>query len=216
MTYRDHHPEVGPEGNMEAYLNYQNFLSRQICSEFYLFSPIPLHPERFKRYPGISAMTSQALFDELKSNNCLNAKNYLTVGPDDVALLVFNNPQNWPVALSLNANQKTFVHDELQYIWSAHFFHSDFSGKDLRFLKNPCGMNTTSTHELKESPAINIYPNPALDKIYLPVESGTKYLYDISGKVVGRTKENEFDIAFLPQGIYFVKTQTGWGRFIHQ
>lgn len=216
MTYRDHHPEVGSEGNMEAYLNYQNFISRQVCSEFYLFRPIPLHPERFKRFPGISSLVSQGLFDELKTNNCLNAKNHLTLGPDEVALLAFNNPQSWPTAVSLNADQKTFVHDELQYIWSAHFFHSDFSGKDLRFLTDPCSTNTTDVDETNDPHTLLVYPNPASDRIYLPVENGMKYLYDHSGKLIMSTLDNEFDLSFLPQGLFLVKTKSSWGRLIHQ
>ncbi|MFZ1678963.1 MAG: hypothetical protein WAT91_16895 [Saprospiraceae bacterium] len=215
MTYRDHHPDVGPEGNIEAADNYQKFLARDVCSEFYMFRPIPLHPERFRRYPGITNIISLGLYNELKTNNCLNERNYLTVGPDDVQLLAINNPLSWPVANSLTPSQQFFVHDQLQYIWSAHYFHSDFSGKDLRFLKDPCGMNTTSIEKPMVENSLFLYPNPALEKISLRVEPGMKYLYDISGKTIMKSDDNEFDISQLPPGIFFIRTPTSWGKFIH-
>ncbi|HXU28342.1 MAG TPA: T9SS type A sorting domain-containing protein [Bacteroidia bacterium] len=56
---------------------------------------------------------------------------------------------------------------------------------------------------------INIYPNPANDKIYIETKKNIDIaLTDLLGNEILRTKENEIDVISLPNGIYFLQVKT--------
>jgi hypothetical protein len=72
----------------------------------------------------------------------------------------------------------------------------------------------TSVEETADDRTVNIYPNPARDKIY--VSSGSEIIsvsvYDIQGKVVmtvaGENIDNELDIRHLSRATYIIRVTT--------
>ena len=183
MTWNDRHPEVGIEGNMAAYEGYQSYQSRGICSEFYMMYPIPLHPERFARFPGISLQESQLLFDELDDSGALDAQHYLVIPPLEIIANAIATPQNWPVTFSLSQSQQEFLREQLDYLWTAHYFHSDFTGKYLRFLNDLCGLETTAIEEIDPAEEIFIFPNPVTEFVHI-MGDGQKHIYNLKGQLM--------------------------------
>lgn len=60
--------------------------------------------------------------------------------------------------------------------------------------------------------AIKIFPNPASNKVYVQGKQSTGIrIFDLPGKEMLRTKEEEIDINDLPNGIYFISVQTAAG-----
>ena len=69
---------------------------------------------------------------------------------------------------------------------------------------------TSSTQELMDA-TINIYPNPAADRVNIDVEGPldfTASLYDLKGQLVKTTfNSNQLDISSIAEGIYLLKIQ---------
>ncbi len=138
MQRYDNNPDVGPTGNANALSNSQTYLSRGICSKYFINEHSPLYPERFARRPDISISTSQALFNEIKSKGLINSKNYYIGFSDTYTSAVLSAPLQFPVFLSLSAAQKSFVLQQLDCCISDHQMFSDFSKLSLKFLNTQC------------------------------------------------------------------------------
>jgi len=70
----------------------------------------------------------------------------------------------------------------------------------------------TSETELKN---IALYPNPANEKVYWKSpEKIQTLIFDISGKLVLKSFDNQVDVSKLPAGTYIVKGQTSSGKIV--
>ncbi|MHB8261853.1 MAG: T9SS type A sorting domain-containing protein [Bacteroidia bacterium] len=62
---------------------------------------------------------------------------------------------------------------------------------------------------------INVYPNPAANKVQVALAGNNKVqqitLCDVLGKEVASTKETAIDVSILVEGIYFIKVETTEG-----
>lgn len=63
---------------------------------------------------------------------------------------------------------------------------------------------------------LSLYPNPAIDKLMVPQETGTVDIYTLNGRSLGRlvVKNHTCDISSLPVGAYWVHTQNGGAGFL--
>lgn len=218
MNQRDSHPDVGVAGAMQAYENWEYLTNKGICADFDLFRPSPIYPERFKRLPGITSNTSYAINNELVSNGCLGNGGYLIKSPAQIETEVFNNPSNWPVIVGLTNPQRQFVKDQLDVMWSAHHFHSDFMAADFAFISNPCG-TLVPTLEPKTRQELTVFPNPAGSWIQLPESVTEARVFDLNGVLVLEQKEmtqTTMSISGLPSGIYFLQSGNARGKFVKQ
>ena len=176
--------------------------------------PSPVYPQRFMRMPGISAAKSMGVFNELKNNGCLNPKNFLKVAPNDIVALVVANPQNWPILLSLSLAQRDFVSDEVEVMWAAHHFHTDFAAKDLRFINQACA-TSVSTSVPKNNELVKIFPNPTSQNIQVPEYSEAVRIFDLGGNIVLEktlASESALDVSALTNGLYFLEIQVNGQR----
>jgi hypothetical protein len=213
MARRDDHPEVGPLGNLEALENHQRFLERGVCSRFFLLEPSPVYPQRFRRMPGITALQSLAVFNDLQNNDALDAENYLIISPFNIEQSVMNAPQNWPGIVALTVPQRGFIRNQLNAMWPSHTFYSDFNAKTLRFLRQACG--TAAASPEPPSPGrIHVYPNPAADRVFLPGNTGPVRVYDATGRPVFTGSGGEVQVEGLTPGLYRIHTLQGWGTFV--
>ena len=65
-----------------------------------------------------------------------------------------------------------------------------------------------STYNTKNS-IIKIYPNPAQNKITIDANDIIDVkLFDVIGKQITSTKDNNVDVRNLPEGVYFIQVQT--------
>lgn len=218
MNLFDSHPDVGAQGNLEAYENWQTLNNNGICSEFYLLRPSPAYPERYKRLPGISTSLSYSIHNELVANGCFGPGGYLTKSPGEIESAVIASPASWPVVLSLTMPQRQFVVDQLSDMWSSHHYHTDFMAADFAFISNPCSANSSISPEVA-NPSLQVYPNPTGGWINLPENIGPVRIFDLNGKLVLENPSPEsgkLNVENLPNGLYFLQTERGWGRFVRQ
>ncbi|MCC7467207.1 MAG: T9SS type A sorting domain-containing protein, partial [Saprospiraceae bacterium] len=218
MNARDNHPDVGVAGAMQAYENWEFLSEKGICAGFDLLRPSPTYPERFKRLPGINSSLSYAINNELVSNGCFGLGAYMIKSPAQIEMEVINTPSNWPVIVGLTTQQQQFVKDQLDVMWSAHHFHSDFMGRDFKFISNPCSM-TIGAQEVQAFPDLAMYPNPATDWVVLPHGVKEVRVLDVDGRVVLHSfldGANRLNVSSLPKGFYFLLTNLGTGRLLRQ
>jgi hypothetical protein len=60
---------------------------------------------------------------------------------------------------------------------------------------------------------LEIFPNPANNFINVLV-IGEKILYNSIGKEMLRTKKEQIDVSLLSKGVYFIKTNSSYAKFI--
>jgi len=138
MAKYDNAPEVGPAGDALAQTNSGALTARGICSPFYLHNHSRVYPQRWARWSGISLSLSQAIYGELASNHLLDTQNYLLLTADSIGARITATPSKYPVISSLNLVQYTFVSNELDVMYAAHQFFSDYDKTTIHFLEAPC------------------------------------------------------------------------------
>ena len=138
MAKYDDNPNVGAQGNADALSNSQSFSSRGICSKYFIHDHSPVYPERFARRSDISITVSTNLVNELRKNNWLDSKNYFVNTSGFVSTDVQAKPANYPVFLGLNLTQQVDVLNQIDVMYAAHQFYSDFNRTTIKFLDTQC------------------------------------------------------------------------------
>jgi hypothetical protein len=138
MAKYDDNAEVGAAGDAQAQTNSQALINRGICSKFFMEDHSPVYPQRFARWSGISSSLSTSLFNELNANHWLNSKNYLTAASATISPIILANPSAYPIASSLNAAQYQYFINEIDDMYAAHQFFSDYNKTTIHFLQTPC------------------------------------------------------------------------------
>ena len=137
-SQNDNGPNVGTSGNMNAYDNYLSYQDRNVCSQWILQKPQPLHPERFDRIEGITVTQSREIFYFMKQANLLDDKNYLIVSPSFIKNQYENNPQNFPLLQTFPQDVVDNIFDQLEIIYTFHTFRADYNGTAYRFVDQLC------------------------------------------------------------------------------
>jgi len=71
---------------------------------------------------------------------------------------------------------------------------------------------TTTTREVYTKPEISVYPNPALDILYLDIDFDEPFLIvDLLGQVWMKGEGRSIDVSSLSSGVYFVKMKNRKG-----
>jgi hypothetical protein len=138
MAQYDNAPEVGSSGNAMAQSNSAALSARGICSPFYLHNHSRVYPQRWSRWNGISSSLSTAIYSELVSNHLIDSRNYLLLSADSIEARIAANPSAYPVISSLNLAQYTFATNEMDIMYAAHQFFSDYNKTTIHFLQAPC------------------------------------------------------------------------------
>jgi hypothetical protein len=138
MAKYDNNPEVGAAGDATAQTNSTALTGRGICSPFFLHDRSRVYPQRFARWNGISLGLSASIYAELQTNHLLDTRNYLLAAADTIEARVTANPSSYPVMSGLNMAQYTFVTNELDIMYAAHQFYSDYNKTTIGFLAAPC------------------------------------------------------------------------------
>jgi hypothetical protein len=138
MAKYDNAPEVGPAGDALAQTNSGALTARGICSPFNLHDHSRVYPQRWARWSGITQSLSQSIYNELQSNHMLDSRSYLLLTADSIGARVTASPASYPVLSSLNLVQYTFVTNELDVMFAAHQFFSDYDKTTIHFLGAPC------------------------------------------------------------------------------
>jgi hypothetical protein len=152
-----------------------------VCAIYHEQNAIPLYPERFDRSSYISELLSKAIFNELKSNNMLTAKNYLRISADSIERFVIANPGQFPVIFSLSATQAGEVKTELEVTEANHKVKADINGRLFKFLLEACRNSSLTDTERPTITYLSIYPNPSsgIVKIRYELPSANQVAIDI-------------------------------------
>ena len=138
MAQHDNAPEVGATGNALAQSNASALTERGICSKLYLQNHSRVYPQRWARWNGISMSLSMSIYNELKTNLLLDSRNYLLLTADSIEARIQSAPSDFPVISSLNPAQYNFVTNEMDIMYAAHQFFSDYNKTTIHFLESPC------------------------------------------------------------------------------
>jgi hypothetical protein len=112
-------------GVRQAYLNYQNLVSRGVPAQHHLFAPSPVYAERFWRISGLTAADSQAIFNALRQNNFIDGRGFLPHDPDT---------SGWQSAIPAQYNSFVqSISEQLRICYTEHTFFSDFNRRVLDF-----------------------------------------------------------------------------------
>jgi hypothetical protein len=68
----------------------------------------------------------------------MDGKHYLLAASDTIAARMTAYPSAYPVMSSLNMAQLTFVENELDIMYAAHQFFSDYNKTTIKFIEAPC------------------------------------------------------------------------------
>jgi hypothetical protein len=214
ISRNDNNPDVGPQGVEDAITYSKNYLDRHVCLNFNLYESQPLHPERFALDGRISVEKSRAIFEEIKNIKGLKSDHTLAISPNILSLAVINNPAMFPVIISLSAEQRDFVVDQLGTTYGYHIFKSEYNGRSLNFFENTCGIPLSVEKNLIINGKLIIYPNPASNEIYIKNYFGPISVFDQLSRNCLKTEGNSVDLSELPNGLYLVKTSVGIGKII--
>ena len=113
-------------------------IGSNVCSKYFEHDKSPVYPERFARRSDISIATSTALFNELKNNNWLDSKKYLKAVSDSISTAMLASPSTYPTYNSLSLLQRDYVNGQLDDMFAAHQFYSDFNKTTIKFMDSQC------------------------------------------------------------------------------
>ncbi len=117
---------------------------------------------------------------------------------------LLNGPHTTPTMVALTTNVTEYITGTPQ------------SGRVYRFTNN----TITSVKNISMASNLQLYPNPAKDKLYInnissELNNATIEFYDVAGKQIHvENLSNEINISSLNKGIYLVKIKTEAGQSI--
>lgn len=138
MAKNDDNPSVGVEGDADALSYFNAMNARGVCSKYYINQRAPLYPQRFARDGEISSSLSTDIFNELKSKNFLDSKNYFIGYSDTLISAVQSNPVNFPVIKSLSLTQLQSMLAQINISVTDHHIYSDYDRATIKFLNTQC------------------------------------------------------------------------------
>lgn len=218
MAKYDNHPNVGPQGNADALADHNTLASRGICTNYFLQDHSPVYPERFMRDGNINSTLAGHLFTELQNNHLMDSDYYMLYASDTVFARILATPFSYPYFISLPAAEKIFMSTQVDAMYAAHQFFSDYNKRTLHFFDAPCDTSwlPNDVREINESTAdFSVYPNPTANVLQVQLNENLSgeniLLLDITGRILARVpitaKEQQLSVAALPAGIYLLKVK---------
>lgn len=203
--YDDNPSYNAPLGHYEAFQNDSTLEVRGICHDMLIHNRQPIYPERFARVLGISIANSQAIFNELLTNNQIDANNF-ALNSNVIKANVQGNPSAYPIIVGL-LNQGLNGLSQIAASNAEHNFYSDYNYETLKFFNELCA-GSLDVKEEKFENELTVFPNPFSSKINVKgISNQTEYiLLNVYGEVLwsGRDIQNR-NFSNLPGGVYFLK-----------
>lgn len=205
INENDMHPDVGQEGNEEAVMNVQNYLNRGACAKLHFYEDAPLFPERFDRSALINESLSKAIFNEIKTNNFLDDKNFLKLTSGQMVTLISSKPSLFPVIVGLSEQQRNDALRQIQVTHAEHALKADINGMTIDFIENACRNIPDAVEDTAIKQGFSAYPNPVLDMLYLNHADPWR-LYNGQGMLLRDGEEKTINMDAYPSGHYFIRS----------
>jgi hypothetical protein len=211
MALYDDNAEVGPAGNYQAWQHDSSIQQRGICHNYQIHNRQPIYPQRFARIPGVSEVVSQNIYNELVSNNQIDANNYAIYSPE-IQTNVTSNPSSYPNIIALSGVIRLEILNQIGTCNAEHNFYSDFNYESLQFLNHLCNSNPVLIEQNKTNFKLQLFPNPASTEVHIEgMNSFVDFkvsVFDLFGKLVfAENNHQKIDISNLTDGVYVVKIQ---------
>jgi hypothetical protein len=132
--YDDNDSYNYPVGLQQAMANAALLKARGIRNDLIENDRQPIYPQRFARVPGITLENSIKIYNELKSNNQLDAKSY-ALNSSIIQRNVQNNPSAYPTIINLLNQGITGMISQIGASNAEHNFYSDLNWETLNFLR---------------------------------------------------------------------------------
>jgi len=118
MGKNDDHPQVGAAGIATSLARYESHVNRGVHGRHMISGPMPLYPERIARSPFLTMADSVEIYNIFKTNNWLDANDFLVRNPNNPAEL------NWGPAMParLTEGQRLAVSGQLEGTYAGHEF----------------------------------------------------------------------------------------------
>lgn len=120
--------------------------------------------------------------------------------PGSIDTLAFSQVDNGDVAVT---DTKVFV------AWQ------DNATSKVKFRSGTYQTSTNLEENIKTT-QLFLFPNPVSTLLQLHQSSTTIRITDMSGRLVITGKGNNIEVSSLTPGIYFIFSETGWGKFVKQ
>ena len=219
MAKYDDNAEVGPQGNYEAWQNDSILASRGICHDYEMQDRQPIYPQRFARVPGISIVESQAIFNNLSTNNQLDSDNYAQHS-DTIKNHILLNPSLYPAIISLSPSLRAEALNQIAAANAEHKFFSDSNFETLDFIINRCSTTVGVNDIYSEQNELIIYPNPANEQIQFDLPEGENLLLIFNSigqrvfNLAGANGLTTLDVSGFSKGIYRIQVTNKKGSFV--
>ena len=82
---------------------------------------------------------------------------------------------------------------------------------DFKFIESAC-TPAVGTQNAQKRSVLNLFPNPASDRLILPENTGQIRVFDLEGNMIldkYASGDSTLDVSSLPSGLYFMELQTG-------
>ena len=112
-----------------------SLMSRGVRTDYGVFSASPLYNERFTRF-GATISESQAIIEELKTNQALDEHGFLHITPKSIQNDILDNPDRWPIFLAF-VDQYGYknILGELKQAYADHGAFDDWTHRMIDFWK---------------------------------------------------------------------------------
>jgi len=218
MAKYDNNENVGSQGNAAAAANYNTLLSRGICTKYFSHDRSPLYAERFMRSGTINQTIANNLLVEFRSNQLIDSNNYLLFASDSIAAKITANPSAYPVFLSMNGLQRAFAASQVDVMYAAHQFYSDYNKRTLHFFDFLCdSMSVPSSILDIEGVVVSLFPNPFSTQLTFSLadndQTAISFYNFLGQQVLQQTLTNSTTINTeqLADGIYFYEVRNAKG-----
>jgi CubicO group peptidase (beta-lactamase class C family) len=191
----------------QFYNSYNTYVARGIRAELHILEPSPLFSERFLRIPNITPTQAQGIFNDLKTANYLNDKNYFKVNPR-------LNESYINSVVSVPNSFDGDIDDQVTVAFTEHKFYSDHNFLTIDFFDRQLGV-TTRVDDLILIPKPRVFPNPFVNKILVQSDEPSLEftLVDQLGRPIYQGKNiGQQDFSALPAGVYFLEMKSGKGE----
>lgn len=200
-----------PVGLQQAMANVALLESRGICNDLYENDHQPIYPERFARVPGISVANSILMYNELVTNNQIDANGY-ALNSSAIQANVLANPSAYPTIVSFVNQGITGMVSQIGASNAEHSFYSDYNAATLDFFADPCGTTVGVENLQLTDNKIKLYPNPFNSKINISGSTGSENstLTNMFGQIIWSGNNiGQQNFSYLTSGIYFLTIENG-------
>ena len=154
-------------------------------------------------YNQLTSLPALPALTELKCNN-----NNITCFPPFPNSIVYQTgscPTCAPSPLDFSNNPFNCIPNYINVMDSTHHSYPLCAAGNSNGCTIATGIPTFNT----QNSILKIYPNPAQNKITIDANDIVDAkLFDVLGKQISNTKENNIDVSNLPNSVYFIQVQT--------